>query len=175
MSLILRSGSVLIGVTREEPGILKDLFGRTPMLSPVGEASTLAICHHKHEYVTKQVHHGVTEMILQEVQFWSVLSWFKSGLFRSIHSCQFLVHRLVPSLAQFHFIKGWRLEGTIVLDDSQFSSFNLSVNSLCLKGRPKWKIKPEFLCSTSLLYKILPILLVACKAAVYTFYRSHLR
>ena len=28
-----------------------------------------ALCHHKHEYVTKQVDHGVTEMILQEVQF----------------------------------------------------------------------------------------------------------
>ena len=28
-----------------------------------------AVCHHKHEYVTKQVDHGVTEMILQEVQF----------------------------------------------------------------------------------------------------------
>ena len=65
---------MLIGVTHEEPGILKDLFGRTPMLSPVGDASTLATCHHKHEYVTKQVDHGVTEMILQEVQFWSVLS-----------------------------------------------------------------------------------------------------
>ena len=105
----------------------------------------------------------------------SALSFFKSGLFRSIHMCQFLVHRRLPTLAQFRFIKGWRLQGTIVLDDSQFSRFNLSVNSLCLKGRPKWKIRPEFFCSTSLLYKILPIHLVACKPAVYTFYTSHLR
>ena len=49
MSLFLRSGSVLIAVTREEPGILKDFFRRTPTLPPVGEASTLSsqtwICH----------------------------------------------------------------------------------------------------------------------------------
>ena len=169
MSLILRSGSVLIAVTREEPGILKDLFRRTPMLPPVGEASTLSL----QTWICDKA--GRSRCNWDDITRSSVLSFFKSGLFRSIHRCQFLVHRLLPTLAQFHFIKGWRLEGTIVLDDSQFTGFNLPVNFLCLKGRPKWKIRPEFLCSTSLLYKFLPIHLVACKPAVYTFYTSRLR
>ena len=46
---------------------------------------------------------------------------------------------------------------------------------LCLKGRPKFKIRPDFLYSTSLLYKILPTNVMACKPAFYTFYTSHMR
>ena len=160
MSLFLRSGSVLIAVTREEPGILKDLFKRTPTLPPVGEASTLS----SQTWICDKA--GRSRCNWDDITRSTVLSFFKSGLFRSIHiGVNF-------SCSGFYL---WRLEGTIVLDDSQFSRLNLSVNSLCLKGRPKWKIRPEFLCSTSLLYKFLPIHLVTCKPAVYTFYTSHLR
>ena len=167
MSLFLRSGSVLIAVTREEPGILKDFFRRTPTLPPVGEASTLSsqtwICHKAGR--SRCNWDDITRSTVLSF-FFFFLSFFKSGLFRSIHiGVNF-------SCSGFYL---WRLEGTIVLDDSQFSRLYLLVNSLCLKGRPKWKIRPEFLCSTSLLYKILLIRLVACKPAVYTFYTSHLR
>ena len=41
--------------------------------------------------------------------------------------------------------------------------------------RPGKKIRPNFLRSTSLLYKILPTNLGACKPTFYTIYTSHLR
>ena len=41
--------------------------------------------------------------------------------------------------------------------------------------RPGKKIRPNFLRSTSLLYKILPTSLGTCKPTFYTFYTSHLR
>ena len=41
--------------------------------------------------------------------------------------------------------------------------------------RPRKKIRPNFLRSTSLLYKILPTKLGACKPIFYTIYTSHLR
>ena len=41
--------------------------------------------------------------------------------------------------------------------------------------RPGKKIRPNFLRSTSLLYKILPTSLGTCKPTFYTFYASHLR
>ena len=41
--------------------------------------------------------------------------------------------------------------------------------------RPGKKIRPNFLRSTSLLYKILPANLGACKPTFYTIYTSHLR
>ena len=58
---------------------------------------------------------------------------------------------------------------------------NLQVSNLwgsrCipLSKREAKKNRPNFLRSTSLLYKILPTNLVVCKAAFYTFYTSHLR
>ena len=41
--------------------------------------------------------------------------------------------------------------------------------------RPRKKIRPNFLRSTSLLYKIVPTSLGACKPIFYTIYTSHLR
>ena len=41
--------------------------------------------------------------------------------------------------------------------------------------RPRKKIRPNFLRSTSLLYKILPTNLGACKPTFYIIYTSHLR
>ena len=41
--------------------------------------------------------------------------------------------------------------------------------------RPGKKIRPNFLCLTSLLYKILPTNLGACKPTFYIIYTSHLR
>ena len=41
--------------------------------------------------------------------------------------------------------------------------------------RPGKKFRPNFLRSTSLLYKILPTNLGACKPTLYTIYTSHLR
>ena len=41
--------------------------------------------------------------------------------------------------------------------------------------RPGKKIRPNFLRSTSLLYKILPTSLGTCKPTFYNFYTSHLR
>ena len=45
----------------------------------------------------------------------------------------------------------------------------------CRIIRPGKKFGPNFLRSTSLLYKILPTNLGACKPTFYTFYTSHLR
>ena len=49
----------------------------------------LALSHHKHEYLTKEVEHGV-KMIPQEVQFCLYLILAYSEVYRG----QFIVHRL---------------------------------------------------------------------------------
>ena len=68
-----------------------------------------ALSHHKHEYMIKEVEHGV-KMISQEVQFclYLVLAYSEAST-----GVDFSYTGFQATLAQFHIIKGWRLERVI--------------------------------------------------------------
>ena len=82
--------------------LLKDLFRRTRTLPPVGEASTLS----SQTWICDKA--GRSRCNWDDITRNSVLSFFKSGLFRSIHRCQFLVQRLLPMTSRRHNSPRWQ-------------------------------------------------------------------